>query len=163
MTDLGTLGGTFSYAYAINDAGQVTGQSYLTGNGVSDAFLYSAGRMTDLGRLAGRYGSEGRGINASGEVTGDSNGRAFLYDAGTLYDLSTLVSSGLSSGVFLADANGINDNGWIVADGSNGQAYLLEPTAPEPTVPEPASIALLALGAGVAATLAGRRRKPTAS
>ena len=39
VTDLGTLGGTSSYAYAINASGQVVGYSLLAGNSVGHAFL----------------------------------------------------------------------------------------------------------------------------
>src|SRR5579863_5452328 len=41
MTDLGTLGGYSSIGYAVNDGGQTTGQSYITGNMFFHAFLYS--------------------------------------------------------------------------------------------------------------------------
>ena len=45
MQDLGTLGGTESFAYGINDSGQVVGWSYTTGDSYSHAFLYSSGTM----------------------------------------------------------------------------------------------------------------------
>src|SRR5436309_1672459 len=51
MTDLGTLpGGYASYAYGINDAGQVVGTSEDS-SGLRHAFLWSAGTMADLGTL----------------------------------------------------------------------------------------------------------------
>ena len=53
MTDLGTLGGLRSAAYAINDAGQVVGHAN-TADGADHAFLWQDGRMTDLGTLGGR-------------------------------------------------------------------------------------------------------------
>ncbi len=48
ITDLGTLGGSYSYAYGINDSGQVVGGA-ATASGAQHAFLYSGGSMTDLG------------------------------------------------------------------------------------------------------------------
>jgi probable HAF family extracellular repeat protein len=48
LSDLGTLGGAQSFAYALNDAGQVTGYSWVAGGGSGHSFLYGGGRMTDL-------------------------------------------------------------------------------------------------------------------
>ena len=47
MTDLGTLGGEQSIAFAVNESDQVVGLSWTT-NGPSHSFLYSNGEMTDL-------------------------------------------------------------------------------------------------------------------
>ena len=56
VKDLGALGpaGAFSYAYGINNAGQVVGNSYLSSNNKvgPHAFLYD-GSMHDLGTLGG--------------------------------------------------------------------------------------------------------------
>lgn len=89
MTDLGTLGGTFSDARAVNSNGDVAGFSTLSGTSLSaptDAFLYRSGHMTDLGTLGGG-GSHAYGINNFDEVVGDSytaslQGHAFLYSGG---------------------------------------------------------------------------------
>ena len=53
MLDLGTLGGSTSLAFGVNDAGQVVGAAATAGNLASHAFLYSRGRMTDVGTLGG--------------------------------------------------------------------------------------------------------------
>src|SRR5437899_13084135 len=56
VTDLGTLGGTYSYAYGINNAGAVAGGSATltqTGGVYQTAFLWNRGHMIDLGTLGG--------------------------------------------------------------------------------------------------------------
>jgi hypothetical protein len=76
--DLGTLGGTNSFAYCLNNAGMGVGAAQLA-NGVCHAFLatnYMGGmfRMTDLNALiptnCGWELMESRGINASGQIVG---------------------------------------------------------------------------------------------
>ena len=54
LTDLGTLGGSNSHAFGINDAGQVVGFSY-TAAGSQHAFITGPNGvgMTDLGTLGG--------------------------------------------------------------------------------------------------------------
>ena len=69
LTDLGTLGGTFSRGDALNASGQVTGSSSTTGNQAQHAFLWNGTTMQDLGTLGGSF-SRGGAINASGQVTG---------------------------------------------------------------------------------------------
>src|SRR4051812_27384614 len=71
---LGTFGGTASYGLAINDAGQVTGTSYFSGNTPFHAYRYdgipdSGGVMRDLGTLGGTN-SSGSGVNDAAQVAG---------------------------------------------------------------------------------------------
>src|SRR5215217_6565664 len=83
FTDLGTLGGDYSFATEINARGQVVGYS-RTVTRQYRAFLWENGSMTQLGTL-GDPQSFAAGINSAGQVvgaseTGDGNARAFLWD-----------------------------------------------------------------------------------
>jgi len=71
VTDLGTLGGSISYAYGINNSGQVAGWSYLAENSTWHAFLYDGTAKKDLGTLGGSI-SYAYGINNTGQVVGNS-------------------------------------------------------------------------------------------
>ena len=126
--DLGTLGGSGSYAGKLNNTNQVAGTSFTTG-GQKRAFLWTPGatdgvagnlEMKDLGTFGGDY-SEGIDINASGQVTGnaqtnnsDFNDRAFRYSNGVMSDIGKFLGNGLPNSY----GYGINDNGWVV-----GAAY----------------------------------------
>ena len=66
-TDLGTLGGSSSFALGINDSGQVVGWADSAGN-TTHGFLYNNGSMTNLSPSSLTGGAQG--INASGQVVG---------------------------------------------------------------------------------------------
>jgi len=126
ITDLGTLGGTQSAAYAINDLGQVTGWAH-TASEATHVFLYSGGKMTDLGTFG--LDPVGEAINNHGVIVGQSGNGAWIWSGGTFQNLNTLIPPG--SGFTLDNATAINDNGRIVVNGYNsiGQehAFLLAP------------------------------------
>jgi probable HAF family extracellular repeat protein len=105
MTDLGTLGGSTSYATGVNDADEVVGysdtrvrgHSFVSGIGPAHAFLHSSGGLQDLGALGGSTStSAAAGINSIEQVVGYSSTginapqHAFLYSAGKMSDLGTL-------------------------------------------------------------------------
>lgn len=75
ITDLGTLGGSFSYGVSVNASGQVAAYSLTTNNNTNHAARGTNGSLTDLGTLnpsdPGTL-SKGLGINASGQVAGFS-------------------------------------------------------------------------------------------
>jgi probable HAF family extracellular repeat protein len=94
VTDLGTLGGTQSWGYGINNSGQVTGFSYTSEEvplgqpPLTHAFLWTpttnngtAGTLHDLGSPG--VASAGYAINDRGQVTGivhtGSGHNAFLW------------------------------------------------------------------------------------
>src|SRR5262244_1097699 len=73
LTDLGTLGGTFSQAFGVNDKGWVVGFSTTEGDVGLHAFLWRDGVMTDFGTLAGSDTlplSAALSINNRGEIAG---------------------------------------------------------------------------------------------
>ena len=114
-----TLGGDWSFIYAINNAGSVAGVATLVDpeffNPARHAIVYRDGVMQDLGTLGGVI-SEAYDINNAGQVVGMSEvtpdfksdePHPFLYENGTMVDL------GLLGGV-RARALGINNAGLIV-------------------------------------------------
>ncbi len=133
-TMLGTLGGGASYGQAINSAGSVAGGSTTT-RGYLHAFLYSRGKLQDLGTLAGGNNSSAYGVNDAGQVVGYSqvsggDSSAFLFENGQMRDLNQLIAADL--GWRLSEASAINNNGQIVGFGMKDgaqRAFRLDPIA----------------------------------
>ena len=106
-------------AFAINNQGQIVGQSDLPGDTTFHAFLWQNGAMVDLGTLLGDFLSAAFGINNKGQVVGqscDQNGncRAFLWQDGVMTNLNALIPQG--SPLYLIEASDINDRGEIVGN-----------------------------------------------
>lgn len=120
--NLGSLGGTDSYAMALNDAGVVVGSSSVA-NGDSYAFRYAFGQMTNLGALGAGTWSAAYGINPQGQVAGSAensagNTRAFRWDAsGGMQDLGTLGGAN-SYGM------AINSRGNVAGFSADSSGYL---------------------------------------
>lgn len=216
LTDMGSLGGAYTYASGLNNNGQIVGVSktgatqadFDAGRAVEEAFLYENGQMRGLGTIAGPY-SFARAINDLGQVVGDSSTtptgagvtHAFLYDEthgmrdignpglisvaldlnnqteiigieiggdGTFHAFIHSPSKGMqylehlipadSGWTNLSQATSINNCGQIVGVGTlNGRtrAFLMTP------VPEPATPGLL-LAAVASLHFAKRRRRQVA-
>jgi probable HAF family extracellular repeat protein len=126
MTDLGVSAGvTSSYAYGINEAGQVTGTAYyepLSGGGLSSAFLWDAANgMTVLGAGPTYADSEAGAINDAGQVVGyrwnDSGGgyAAYLWTPDSPNGLTgSFTDVGLLPGATNSFASAINNAGQVV-------------------------------------------------
>ena len=72
MQDLGTLGGSYSYAFGINNPGAIVGSTYTTGDAVQVGYLYVGGTMYDLNTLipagSGYSVNTAWAINDSGQI-----------------------------------------------------------------------------------------------
>ena len=123
LVDLGTLGGTSSFALDVNNSRQVTGNAQLPVGQPSprlNTFVFSdSGPMAGLGVLAGSNNfSRGYAINDAGVVVGESDNnssRAFVYRNGLLSGLTRLAGDN-DRGV----AHDVNNAGVIVGISSNG-------------------------------------------
>src|SRR6516164_1383492 len=148
-TIMGSLGGGFTDATAINAGGQVTGYSNTDKQiqvscppqkygqpkkcfePIQHAFLFSNGTMTDLGTLGG-IGSEGLAINDSGEVVGVTQTKAGTSDA-FLWNGTRMTDLGPLSQFY---PHGINDSGQI-AGTCNQSSPCVDSNGAFTTLPDP--------------------------
>ena len=150
--NIGSLGGTYTAPYGMNNLGEVVGgSSVTTANGGPQPFVFSGGTMTNLGTFGGQTGVA-LGVNDLGvviggaEYPGDSLPAPFVYyGTGSIENLNDLVNPSLGWTIDSADA--INDSGQIAGcanrQGGDYDAVLLDPII----TPEPSSLCL-AVGAG---------------
>jgi probable HAF family extracellular repeat protein len=151
--NMGSLGGGFTVATAINASGQVTGYSALAKQiqvpcapqqygqpkkcfePIEHAFLYSNGTMTDLGTLGGT-GSEGLAINDAGEVVGVTQTKAgtsesFLWNGRTMTALAPLSQF---------YPHGINDSGQIAGACGNDSVPCVDSNGTFTALPNPPNL-----------------------
>ncbi len=126
MINLGTLGGSDSQAYDINDPGQIVGSSSTT-SGATHAFKWEKGTMTDLGTRTSGYGSSyAYDINNKGQIVGYSEIQGGPYQAvkwenGQIIELGALADTYSHS-----KARAINNKGQVVGESQ----YTTKPSGP---------------------------------
>jgi probable HAF family extracellular repeat protein len=110
VSDLGTLGGLHSDALAINNAGQILGESWVTDDSMYHFFLWENGTMHDLKTICG--GSRhtiAHDINDSGQIAG------YCTQPGNLdFDFGFLWSGGNRTDLGDFEPTNLNNNGQMV-------------------------------------------------
>lgn len=132
VTDIGTLGGTISFGYAVNLRGQVAGASLTSDNNGYRAFRTAPNRpinpsIDDLGTLGGVQ-SYGQAINFWGQVAGS----AAITDSAPLHAFRTAPNRPINPstddlgtlGGTQSEAFGINDFGQVVGYASTSDELL---------------------------------------
>jgi probable HAF family extracellular repeat protein len=103
MRDVGSLGGSFSEGFGLNNRGEVVGFSLLNGDATEHPFLWRHGTLHDLGTLGGDNG-EAWWINDLGhvvgwsDVTGNQSHHAFLWRNHQVKDLGAPDGNACSKG-----------------------------------------------------------------
>ena len=143
IIDLGTLGGSFSLAYGINDNGQIDGFSTLPGDTVQHSFVIEKGVMTDLGTLGGVNSESFANLNNAIQVAGtaetavtDPNNENFCSFGTNLICLGFVWQNGIMSPLStLGGTNGqaaaINNRGQVAG---YAETSISDPNCPAPQV-----------------------------
>jgi probable HAF family extracellular repeat protein len=145
VVDLGTLGGTFSIAYGINDKGEIDGFSTIPGDSATHAFVAQNGVITDLGTLGGPNSLSYVGPSNAGQATGlaetsmlDPNGEDFCGFGTNLICLGFSWQNGIMTALDTLGGNNaqggaINNAGQIAGYAENSTH---DPNCPSPQVLE---------------------------
>jgi probable HAF family extracellular repeat protein len=147
ITDLGTLGGSFSAAGSVNNRGAASGITTLRGDTVIRGFLWTGGSLIDLGALPAGPNNVGQNVNEKLQITGAADGAAsradsnatcwtasshdshtYIWQSGVLTDLGTLGGNSSKGSVIndsgqiagLSQIQAVDPNGFVACGGSPG-------------------------------------------
>lgn len=140
VTDLGTLGGSFSAALSIDDRSLIVGESTLPGDTANGGFIWESGVITNLGSLPAGPTVLPLVANDSTVAVGVADGAASAHDANACFCPSPLNCHGFSwqNGIMTdlgtrggasSGANWVNNRGQIAgvsqinAIDPNGNAF----------------------------------------
>ena len=126
-TDLGTLGGSSSYAAGIDSANRVVGWSFTARDLAVHAALWMGGPAMDLGTLGGA-GGQAYAVNSAGVIVGMGQTPAGLWHAMllTIDSAGTVIlrqDLGVLPGASTSAAYAVNSTGQVVGT-SNSRAFL---------------------------------------
>lgn len=134
MVNLGSFGGTCTYAVDLNNRGQVVGTSTLAGDLAHHPFLSDRTAFIDLGTFGGTEGSA-NAINDAGEAVGwaaypgDGVLHASLWKNGRMTDLGTIDGDPLSF-AFTINAKGQVAGSSANSDFTQFRAFLWQDGGP---------------------------------
>jgi probable HAF family extracellular repeat protein len=117
LTQLGSLGGTYTVANGINNQGDIVGSSSTNTTPITDGFVYRDDTMQSLSSLEGDFFGL-HDINDVGQIVGDRNGVAVIFSNGQTAEIGTLPGMDQSvpyeinaSGTVLGGSNVFGDPG----------------------------------------------------
>ena len=133
IREIGTLGGSESFAYAINNNGDAVGSSRMTGDLSTHSFVYRRGGLTDLFPLnsegiltVGPTGINDQGVIASGVIGADGVYYPAIHDGTGITILGSLGAPTWYQ--FSGTATSVNNSGQAVGysyvDGETRHAFL---------------------------------------
>jgi probable HAF family extracellular repeat protein len=126
LIDLGSFGGTCTTPDALNNRGQVVGESNLAGDLTSHPFSWTkSGGIQDLGTFGGDFGVAGA-LNDAGQIVGIASTSGNQSFHGALWSSGKMTDLGFIAGCMGSDAVSINASGQVVGSsyGCGGSSFL---------------------------------------
>jgi probable HAF family extracellular repeat protein len=130
IIDLGTLGGSWSYAGGLNEECHIVGISAVY-NSAQHAFVWICDTMTDMGTPEGFLVSGAVNVNDNGQVAGYANGQyqsqyAYLWEDGNWTYLGTLPDLDYSAPYDINNLGQIVGHSFMLGPGGGSLAWIYE-------------------------------------